>query len=76
MGGVAANIPILREIIGLEQAGRYKTLYTLYIDPKWAPRFAAAGSNIDKFVANNPVNATVLKLAMSQDDEANANRKP
>ena len=76
VGGVAANIPILREIIGLEQAGRYKTLYTLYIDPKWAPRFAAAGSNIDKFVANNPVNATVLKLAMSQDDEANANRKP
>jgi len=76
VGGIAANIPILREMIGLEQAGRYKTLYTLYIDPKWAPRFAAAGSNIDKFVANNPVNATVLKLAMSQDDEANANRNP
>ena len=75
-GGVVANIPILREIIGLEQAGRYKTLYTLYIDPKWAPRFAAAGSNIDKFVANNPVNATVLKLAMSQDDEVNSNPNP
>lgn len=74
VGGVGmVNIPVLREIISMSQAGHYKTLYTLYVDPKWAPRFAAAGRDIDKFAASSPVNAAVLKLAMDE-DHANTQR--
>jgi hypothetical protein len=58
------------QLLGMIESGRYNVLHTLYVNPRFAPKFSAAGYNVDKFVASNPVNATALKLAQDEDAAA------
>lgn len=48
---------------------RYNTLYTLYVDPKWAPKFAKFGYSVDKLTQGNPVALVVYQDAMRKDQE-------
>ena len=59
----------LQKLMSYAQNGRYNTAYHLYVDPVWAPRYEKAGQNIDRFVAQSPVNALALRLWSEEDDK-------
>jgi hypothetical protein len=67
IGSVATN---LKSVVDLVKGGQYKILYKVLIDPEWAPKFKAAGGDLEKF-ASQPVNATALRL-WAEEDAANA----
>lgn len=58
----------LKQALDFVQNRRYNMLYRLYVDPKIAPKFADAGYSIDKFLSQNPVNQTILRLAADADE--------
>jgi len=60
----------LRQIADFVGKRRYNLLYTLYVNPTTAPKFAKAGYNIEKFVANQRVNALAVKMAMEADSSS------
>jgi hypothetical protein len=60
-GGAAWYASAGRIVQGLYDRAAYRTFYTLFMDPRFAPAFADAGYNIDKF-ASQPVNAAMLKV--------------
>jgi hypothetical protein len=60
----------LGQIWGFVKEKQYNTLYHLYVNPRTAGRFAAAGRSIDRYVASSPVNATAFRLAQEQDAQA------
>lgn len=65
----------LKDIGGFIDRAQYNTLYTLYLDPKFAPGLAKLGGSIDKYAAQNPVFGVALRIAMKQDqDEAQVGR--
>jgi hypothetical protein len=64
----AAVVGTLQSVVGLIDAGRYNTLYTLYVNPNTAPMWASAmraGGDLSR----QPVLATAIRLAQEQDDK-------
>lgn len=59
----------VQALVDMVNQGRYNLAYKMYLDPKTAPMFAKAGYNLDKFVASNPTNALVLRLAALEDGQ-------
>lgn len=62
----ATVVGTLRDLISLINAGRYNTLYTLYVNPNTAPMWSAAmktGGDLSK----QPVLVTAIRLAEEQD---------
>lgn len=71
-GGVAAYTGS-SQIMDFLNDRAYNTAYMLYINPKFAPQFAKAGYNIDKFASMQAANAMALRFAQQEDQ---ANRQP
>ena len=64
-----AGIPLFFEMYSKAD---YKVMNLLYLNERFAPKFSAAGYNVEKFVANSTVNAVALKLAQDEDAAAKA----
>ncbi len=62
----------LDKIVNMAKDARYNQLYTLYINPKSASRFAKYQYDIDKAISADPVARNMLRLASAEDEKAKA----
>jgi len=53
----------------LADQGQYNLLYTLYVNPNFAPKFARASNNLEKFANESGLHRVAIQAAMKQDEE-------
>jgi hypothetical protein len=58
----------LKSITDMLRNGRYNTIYKMYVDPKWAPKVAAASGELATAISRNPTLGTILNLSRSRDE--------
>jgi len=58
----------LKSITDMLRNGRYNTIYKMYVDPKWAPKVAAASGELASAISRNPTLGTILNLSRSRDE--------